>query len=141
MMPEDYKNGFDFIEQTDKARLDFNQKYFNDCIFDLQIFNIASQLMIDYTGGYWDYLVWDKTVAFYKLSGIERCTLRNPHSGQQYEMDATLGGMVITLYALIMRIERSHSEKLIDHWHYLKNLGYEYASEIGEFDNFHGMID
>ena len=130
-----------FIEITGSARLQFNEKHYKDCVFDLQIFNFADLLMPSYNGGYWKYLEDTKSgVGFYVLDGENRPTLRN-FSGECFEMNDMLAGMIITLFALGYRLERNSNDELIGKYQVLQSLIYEYAEELGEFDAAYKMLD
>ncbi|BBL56984.1 antirestriction protein [Methylomonas koyamae] len=138
-MSEDEKD-FSFVEAWGEERLGFNEKFFGDCLFDLKIFDMTNVLMPAYSGGYWKFMSWKDTVAFYVLDGAERVTLRN-FSGDEFEIDSTLAGMVITFFALNLYIERTQNEKLMDKWDRLRELIYNYAEEIGQAREAFKMLD
>ena len=138
-MSDDDKN-FDFVEAKGNDRLNFNQKFYGDCLFDLQIFNIADNLMVDYNGGYWEYYTWNDTVAFYVLAGDAVVTLRN-FSGDELTMSSTLAGMIITIFTVLRRLEKTQSEKDSDKFYALQDLIYAYAEEIGEVEQAFKMLD
>ena len=141
-MTEDNKN-FDFQPLGGAFRNSFCQRHFKDCLFDTKIFNIADQILIGYNGGYWEYINWKGTPLF-RLKSEERVTLRNPHSGEEYEMDCSLAGMIITLYALGLALETGQckdNDEMIDLWHVIKELIFDYANEVGDSDAAFKMID
>jgi hypothetical protein len=138
-MSEDEKN-FDFVEMTGQDRLNFNQKFFDDPIFDTKIFNVADQVLVGYTGGIWDYLTF-RDAAFFRLAGENPQTLRNPHSGEEYEMDASLAGIIITMYTLGVKLGMHPTEDGCKLWYRLRDLAYNYAEEIGQFQQVFGMLD
>jgi hypothetical protein len=138
-MTEDDKN-FEFVEVTGPQRFTFNAKYFGNPIFDIKVFNIADQCMIGYEGGLWKYMLF-KDVPFYVLEGCDVITLRNPFSGEEFQMDAHLAGMIMVLYAFQLQLEIKPTEKLCNTFQHLKDLIYDYAEEIGQFQQAFGMID
>jgi hypothetical protein len=130
-----------FKVQSCKEREYFCQRYFYDCIFDLKIFNIADQILLGYNGGNWTYKLSDNTPFFMLESITEKQTLRNPHSGEEFEMNENLAGMIITFYALALVVEKTRNEKLIFDYENLKDVIYNYAEEIGEVKQAFGMIN
>lgn len=131
----------EFREVKGAARMKFNEKHYKDCVFDLQIFNFADLLMPSYNGGYWKYVEDDITgVAFYVLDGEPRQTLRN-FSGECFEMNDALAGMIITLFAIGHRVERQPDDELIVKYHALQSLIYDYAEELDETTQAYKMLD
>jgi len=131
---------YNFEEVIGNERLQFNHKYFGDCIFDIKIFNMANQIMIGYNGGMWSYLKY-KDVAFYRLDGAKQFVVRNPFSGDQMLMNSELAGMIVTLYALILHFEKYPTEKIVEQIDSLKDLIWDYARTIGQVDQAFKMID
>lgn len=130
---------FNFIEVKGSARSKFNEKHYKDCVFDIQIFNFADLLQPSYNGGYWKYMEHN-SIGFYVLDGSDKTILRN-FSGDNYEMNSVLAGMIITLFALIYRIEKSQDEELLAKYEALKNLIYDYAEATNEFTAAYKMLD
>jgi hypothetical protein len=140
-MTDDQKN-FEFVEVKGSKRFTFNAKYFRNPIFDTKIFNMADQIVFGYDGGMWDYCLWNDDVAFYRLcDGSKVQKLVNPHSGEEFIMDETLAGMIVTSYALNLELEWRPHDKGIDQLSALNSLIYEYAAEIGQFQQAFGLID
>lgn len=138
-MTEDQKN-FDFQPLKGAFRNTFCQRHFKDCIYDTKIFRMADQILVGYSGGSWDYINF-KGVPFFRLSGNERVTLRNPHSCEEMIMDYTLAGMIITFYTMNFWNEKNPQDTVIDKIDALKDLIWNYAEEIGEFQLAYSMID
>ena len=137
-MTQDDKN-FVFVEIIGPNRMKFNQKHFNDPLFDTKIFNIADQIMVGYNGGYWNYLEW-KGLPIFSLECDTKLVLRNPHSGGEYVMDKILAGIIITIYTCSFYIEMG-DDRMAEYIHKLTDLAYSYAEELGEFDAAYKMLD
>lgn len=137
-MSEDDKN-FEFIEIIGNDRMNFNQKHFKDPVFDTKMFRIADQILVGYSGGYWNYLEW-KGLPIYSLATDTKLVLRNPSSGGEYVMDKILAGIIITIYTCSYYIELGN-DTMAEYIHRLTDLAYEYAKELGEFDAAFKMLD
>ncbi|MGZ8261407.1 MAG: hypothetical protein ACXWTU_00420, partial [Methylotenera sp.] len=119
--------------------------YFNDPIFDIQIFALADQLIKNYEGEYWEYMLTDENVAFMRLTD-DKETLVNPFSGEEIEADKLLAGMVVTSYALLYRIEKEYgsygaSDSLIDQHYALNQAIRQYCQDTQQMDVWMTIMD
>jgi|688.fasta_scaffold66145_3 hypothetical protein len=131
-----------FIEQNGNQRTAFCEKHFKDCVFDLQIFNFADLLMPGYDGGYWNYMIDEKSgTPFFVLSSNEEQVVLRNFSGENFKMNINLAGMIITFFALTHRIEKTQDDDLMPLWDDLKDTLYDYAEELNQFNEAFKMID
>jgi hypothetical protein len=124
---------------TQNQRSVFLQKHFYSPLFDLVVFNIADNLIEDYTGGYWDYVELENA-AFLKLSGAQFFKVRNIFSGEVVEVDATLAGMVVTSFSVLSQIEKGVMGLIPLH----DNLNHaiaEYCSNTNRMDAWMALMD
>ena len=124
---------------ADKDRSAFPGKHFGNHIFDITVFDMADRLIVDYTGGYWDYVETDTGVAFMKL-GNDSVVLSNLFSGEPVEADAMLAGMIVTSYAMLCAIEKGQ-ESLIENYDRLKDAIVDYCSETNQMNVWMTIMD
>lgn len=117
----------------------FPGKYFNDVLFDLKVFSMADNLVKDYSGGHWDYIVADNDVAFMNLAGDH--TLINPFSGVEVNIPATsyLTGMIVTSNAMLLAMERGAN--LREGYNALYNAMIDRCSELNRMDIYSDLLD
>ena len=129
-----------FSITPDNQRSAFPVKYFNNPIFDTKVFNMASRMMHDYQGGYWEYVTTDRA-AFLRLADKKDAIhiLENPFSGEHVKMDATASGMILTSYALVREIE--NGKDLRDIHYRLNDALQDYLEEIDRFDIWMKLLD
>jgi len=131
-----------FTKVPNSQRSAFPSKYFNNPIFDTQVFNIADQMMKDYTGGTWDYVTSDEGVAFMRLNEIGDSVLVNPFSGEEVATPNIIAGMILTSFAMLMQIEKgSYTESFLESYYKLKDAIADYCSDIGRTDIWMGLMD
>ncbi len=128
--------------------MNFLPKHFGKQMMRVEssIYNLADNIIVGYTGGYWEYAEADPTEeidcegAFAYLDENE-LTIRNIFSGSKTTVDGVLAGMIITIYAINLVMERTGSDDLYDIWHRLRVLAYDYAKETDQTDAAFMMLD
>lgn len=125
---------------SESQRSGFPVLFFNDPIFDIKVFNIADRMLNNYNGGYWEYVTTDRA-AFLRLSGEEYQVqvITNPFSGEDFTMDATAAGMILTSYALMRELEKG--KDLHDLHYNLNQALQDYLEEIDRWDIWMGIMD
>ena len=147
------KNTVEFNKVQESSRSMFPSIYFGNPLFDLNVFKVADKLLPEYKGGYWDYVLATvrngkglqiATVPFFQW---EKATLIvNPFSSEEFKVDDTLAGMIVTLYAVNLRNEYlgerdKLKEKDYEQWRSLRDATYDYATATGQMNQAFGMID
>ena len=79
-----------FKKVPQRQRANFPGKYFNDCIFDVKVFNIADRMIKDYAGGHWDYIIFDERVPFMCLNENHQILI-NPFSNEEVQVPRLIG--------------------------------------------------
>lgn len=131
-----------FNKVPHSQRSAFPGKYFNNPIFDCNVFRIADQMMVDYKGGDWDYVLTDEGVAFMRLEEKGPCVLRNPFSGEEVGTPNIIAGMILTSYAMLMQIEKGrYTEPFLKSYYKLKDAIADYCSDTGRIDVWMTMMD
>lgn len=133
-----------FTIVPNNRRMKFLPKHFGRHMIQVesQIYNMADQMLIGYTGGYWEYAETENGTPFAFLdTKDEKSILRNPFSGETVEVDAPLAGMILTSFALLMIIEKTGDEALLDKYDALKDFIWDYAKETDQSDQAFTMLD
>lgn len=125
---------------SDLARPSFPVLFFNDPLFDTEVFKVADQMLIGYDGGYWEYVTTEHS-AFLRLNDEELFVFRlvNPFSGEEVEMDSTTAGMILTFYALSRECEKG--KDLGEIMYKLGNTIQDYLEETDRFDIWMKLLD
>lgn len=144
----------------DQERPAFPGKYFGNPLFDLNVFKVADKLLPNYSGGMWEYVnvlvtkvdyVGDGVASesvnshpIFKLPGVT--SIENPFSGEVFEVDANLAGLIVTCYTVNWRNESLATngkleEAQYNQWFNLQQLCYEYAGQTGQSQQAFGMLD
>lgn len=137
---------------SERSRSTFLQKHFGHPLFDQFVFNIADNIMVDYKGGYWDYVEASVTtdeeviVPFVELHSDKPIILTNPFSGESFEFDSHLAGIIITMYAVNHFAERRHAggfsiDKVGEVSWKLRDLAYDYAKQVNKGAETFSMLD
>lgn len=123
----------------ENERGSFLVKHFGDCVFDICVFIMADNMFKDYTGGFWDYAEGDNA-AFLIPRGSENITLRNIFSGEESVVDAVLGGMILTSFALLYQIEKGVSDYIPLHDNLNRSIA-QHCADIGRMDAWWALMD
>jgi len=142
-------NSMTFTTVSDEERSAFPGHFFQDHLFDTKIFNMADNLIKDYKGGYWEYVIGKNVIdgetgmptPFFRLRTAEPMTPINPFRGEELVVDATLAGMIVTSYAVNLVNEDSQTEHLYELWTQLREAIYSYAEETNQIDQAFCMMD
>ena len=126
----------------------FLQSNFKDTLFDLSVFHIADNIYPGYTGGFWQYATVtigdnDSAPAPFLFPSVEgNIKLVNPFTGVECEVDAVLGGMIVTLYTLNWLIEQNPNNDNYQGLYYLlRDAVSERCSTTGRTDAWMKLVD
>lgn len=125
----------------DKDRSAFTMRHFRNPLFDNNVFSVADKILIDYSGGYWEYIEADDNIAFMRLGDPDNQTLRNPFSGAKVITNSTLAGMIVTSYALLRQVEKKPSDVLIEKLTKLNRAISAYCNELNQMQVWMTMMD
>lgn len=131
-----------FKKVPDRSRSLFPGRYFDDCIFDCKVFNVADRLIVNYDGGYWDYMLSDCKSVAYMQPGDDNRVLRNPSSGEQIEVPGDIAGMIVTSFAMLIQIEGGRTSTSFDErWEKLNDAIRNRCVAIDRSDIWMTMMD
>jgi hypothetical protein len=126
-----------------KERCHFLQDHFNDSLFDLKVFHMAENILDDYKGGYWDYVITDEGVPFLNpVTGYREVVLVNPFSGVAVAIPTSskLAGMIVTAYTLQLSIEHGNNF-LVDVYDELTSAIYNVCADLNRLDIWTNLLD
>lgn len=130
-----------FIKVPQRQRSAFPDKHFNDPIFDIKVFNIADRMIKDYSGGHWDYIIYDGHIPFMCLDENHQILI-NPFSHEEVQTPRLIAGMIITSYAMLLSIEKvGCSDDFMQAYYDLNTAIGNYCREIEREDIWQMMMD
>jgi hypothetical protein len=114
----------------DKLRINFLPRYLGAHFLrgESMVYDWASRLSHDYQGGSWHFFELSNG-GFYMAPAHAGPTLRVQWHGNGYDdtMGADAFGVVVTLFALCHLAEKTGNDKIIDHYHALREYAMTHA--------------
>jgi hypothetical protein len=91
------------------------------------VYGWMSRLCEDYQGGYWEFYTLSNEGFYMAPTRAEPMRLQHPDNYLDAEMSADAAGIVVTLFALCEMANRYGEDRLVDHYHALREFALGHA--------------